>query len=92
VRQFKNRIFASKNRRRIVLIHNNLLSIFVIERASGLAISLIGQDQTILRVDWTDPIIPTHVLLATFTLPEAASRVTVMGQLSQSAGISWETQ
>jgi hypothetical protein len=85
-------MFASVKRRCILLIHNNLLSIFVIERASGLAISLIGKDQTILRVDWTDPVIPSHVLLATFTLPEAASRVTVMGQLSESAGISWETQ
>jgi hypothetical protein len=58
VRQFKNRMFASENRRRILLIYNNLPSIFVIESASGLAISLIGRDQAIFYVDWTHPIIP----------------------------------
>jgi hypothetical protein len=52
VRQFKNRTFASENCRRILLIHNNLLSIFVIERAIGLAISLIAKERMIFRVDW----------------------------------------
>jgi hypothetical protein len=61
-------MFASEKRRRIVLIHNNLLSIFVIERASGLAISLISQDRKIFHGDWADPSIPTQLLPATFTL------------------------
>lgn len=61
-------MFASENRRRILLIYNNLPSIFVIERASGLAISLIGQDQAIFHVDWIHPIIPTQPVFATFIL------------------------
>jgi len=39
VRQFKNSMFAFEKRRRIVLIHNNLLWIFVTAVANGLAIS-----------------------------------------------------
>jgi hypothetical protein len=68
VRQFKNRIFASENRRRILLIHNSLPSIFVIERANGLAISLIVQDRAIFLCGLSNPIIRTDALLETFTL------------------------
>jgi len=92
VRQFKNRTFASENPRRIPLIHNNLLSIFVIERANGLAIPMIVQDWTIFSL-----IGLTHYFTSAFCsphsrLPEMASRVTVMGQFSQPAGFTWETQ
>jgi len=46
-------MFASENRRRILLIYNNLPSIFVNERADGLLISSIRMEQPIFRVDRT---------------------------------------
>jgi hypothetical protein len=68
VRQFKNRSFASENLRRISLIHNNLLSIFVIGTANGLANSLIVKGWVTFYVACNHPIIPTPALLETFTL------------------------
>src|SRR4030095_16560891 len=67
----------------------HLPSIFVIERASGLAKSLIG----LKRCDFFVWIRLTRSFRPSFRsrhspLLEAASRVTVMGQFSQPAGIS----
>ncbi len=86
-------MLTSENRRRILLVHNNLPSIFVIERANGLAIlydcKRLGEfSAQIGLADHFDP----GFCWRHSPLPEAASRVTVMGQFSQSAVISWETQ
>jgi hypothetical protein len=39
-----------------------------------------------------DAIMLNELAPKTFTLPEAESRVTVIGQFSQPAGMIWETQ
>src|SRR6266516_4470672 len=83
--------FAFVNRRRIVLIHNNLLSIFVIALANGLPIS-----QSLKRNCPPNKGArgrPAFVLRRHSPLPEAVSRLTVIFQFFRKRQTcSWEIQ
>src|SRR5438105_349771 len=91
MRQFKNRMFAFESRRRIVLIHNNLLSIFVIAVANGLPISRsIKRNYSPNEGERGSP---TFTPRRHSPLPEAVGGLTVIFQFFRKRqACSWETQ
>ena len=66
MRQFKNRMCTFVERRRIVLIPNNLLWIFVIAVTNGLPIPQIAQKETAHRTRARE--IRQHLYAQTFAL------------------------